>query len=259
MNNILKSHNLDPDRLSHAYIISGSVEDANRLAQAVAAAKVCSGRDRPCGHCSNCRKAEAGIHPDIGIIEPEKDKAYINVDQIRAIKADSAVLPNDADAKVYIIRPADAMNPPAQNALLKLLEEPPAYCSFILVAENAGSLLQTVRSRSVEVRVGETDEAEADHSETDRLLDVFTSGDNIAILSACFEVEKLARNDFQTLLSDMRLRASERLKEAAVSGDMKTAGRLNEILSILDKTDEYALFNVGVGHTVGLFLSSLVR
>ena len=255
---ILKLHGLDPNRLSHAYILTGAGGEKDRLAGAIAAAKVCTGLDKPCGMCPSCRKAEAGIHPDITVIEPEKDKTYINVERIRALKADAAVLPNDSDGKVYIIRPADAMNPPAQNALLKLLEEPPSYCAFLLVAENSGSLLQTVRSRSVEVRARDGEEAQTDHSETDRLLDVFVSGDPTAVLTSCFELEKLVRNDFLTLTADMKLRAAERLKTAAVGGDMKAAARLTQILNILDKTDEYALFNVGVGHTVGLFLAELV-
>ena len=143
-----------PDPLSHAYLIAGgSGESRNALIQALTAAYLCEegspdrGERRPCGQCRPCRKVADGIHPDVSRTVPAPDKREIGVDQIRALRADAYIRPNEGKRKVYIITPADAMNPAAQNALLKVLEEGPAYAAFLLDAAQPGKLLDTVRSR----------------------------------------------------------------------------------------------------------------
>ena len=133
--------------LSHAYIISGPAGSGKRtLAGLLAAALVCSGTGEiPCGHCSGCKKALAGIHPDISAIGD--DGKDITVAQVRALRSDAYIKPNEAGRKVYLLHRAQSMNQSAQNAMLKLLEEGPPYAAFLLLAENAASLLPTVRSR----------------------------------------------------------------------------------------------------------------
>ena len=120
-------------RVSHAYIVASMSEETRReAALRVAAAMLCeSGGDRPCGECRHCRKVFSGIHPDVVNIAPGVDdkgrkRREILVDQVRFVSADAQVMPNEAGVKVYVIHDADLMNPAAQNALLKLLEEPPA-------------------------------------------------------------------------------------------------------------------------------------
>ncbi len=132
--------------LSHAYILSGSAGSGKRtLAALLAAALVCTGEgEKPCLRCSACRKAAGGIHPDIIRTGGGKD---ITVAQVRALRSDAYIRPNEAGRKVYILQDAQRMNPSAQNAMLKLLEEGPAYGAFLLLAEPAQSLLETVRSR----------------------------------------------------------------------------------------------------------------
>ena len=136
--------------LSHAYILCGPPGSGRHtLAGLLAAALVCSGPEgrRPCGVCPHCKKAAAGIHPDIlPVTGPGEGKA-ITVDQIRSIRADAYVRPNEAQRKVYVLEHAEGMNASAQNAMLKLLEEGPAYAAFLLIADNGGGLLRTVRSR----------------------------------------------------------------------------------------------------------------
>ena len=133
--------------LSHAYIISGPAGSGKRtLAGLLSAALVCSGNgDVPCGKCSGCKKAMAGIHPDISAIGT--DGKDVTVAQVRALRSDAYIKPNEAGRKVYVIHRAQSMNQSAQNAMLKLLEEGPPYAAFLLLAENAASLLPTVRSR----------------------------------------------------------------------------------------------------------------
>ena len=134
--------------LSHAYIISGAPLSGKRtLAGLLAAALVCSGapEQAPCLSCPGCRKAMAGIHPDIITLAPEGRE--ITVAQVRALRADAYIRPNEAGRKVYIIQQAQSMNQSAQNAMLKLLEEGPAYAAFLFLTDNAAALLPTVRSR----------------------------------------------------------------------------------------------------------------
>lgn len=153
------------NELSHAYILlSPSAEERKKTALALAAAAVCTaGENVPCGACRACRKVREGIHPDVMTVgrlsdDKGKKKREIGVDQIRAVIADSVVLPNEAERKVYILDEADAMNVPAQNAALKLLEEPPRGVYFLLCASNAEQLLETVRSRCAEIVCGAGEE-----------------------------------------------------------------------------------------------------
>ena len=143
-----------PSPLSHAYLITGgSAEERDALAGRMAAAYLCRGERPPCGRCGPCRKVAAGAHPDIWRTAPAPDKREITVDQIRALRADAYIRPNEGARKVYIIHPADAMNPAAQNALLKVLEEGPSYAAFLLAAARPGLLLDTVRSRCEPLRL----------------------------------------------------------------------------------------------------------
>lgn len=134
--------------LAHAYILSGPRGiGKHTLANALAAAMVCTGGgEKPCGQCAPCRKAAAGIHPDLIRIAGEKGKD-LTVAQVRQMRADAYIRPNEGERKVYLIEDAQSMNPSAQNAMLKLLEEGPAYAAFLLLADNADALLPTVRSR----------------------------------------------------------------------------------------------------------------
>lgn len=132
--------------LSHAYLISGPAGAGKRtLARLLAAAMVCTGPEAPCGVCPGCKKALGGIHPDV-ILAGEADKG-LTVNQARALRADAYIRPNEGVRKVYILQNAQAMNAAAQNALLKLLEEGPAYAAFLLLTENPGAVLPTIRSR----------------------------------------------------------------------------------------------------------------
>lgn len=135
--------------LGHAYILSGpSGSGKHTLAKLISSAMVCQeeGNRRPCGSCPPCRKAAGGIHPDIITISGPDGKP-ISVDQVRQLRSDAHIRPNEAQRKVYLLERADRMNQSAQNAMLKLLEEGPAYAVFLLLAENSGGLLSTIRSR----------------------------------------------------------------------------------------------------------------
>lgn len=150
----LLHHRVQGRGLSHAYILSGP-EGSGRhtLARLLAQAMVCTGEagERPCGRCPQCRKAAEGYHPDISVLTGPAEGKPITVDQIRSLRADAHIRPNEAQRKVYLLEEADQMNASAQNAMLKLLEEGPAYAAFLLLAGNEGGLLETVRSRCEEI------------------------------------------------------------------------------------------------------------
>lgn len=140
--------------LSHAYIISGPAGSGKHtLARLLAGAMVCAApaENAPCGVCLPCKKVVAGTHPDVTVIAGPGEGKPITVDQIRALRTDAHIRPNEGERKVYVLEGADGLNPSAQNAMLKLLEEGPAYAAFLLLAENPGGLLQTVRSRCEEL------------------------------------------------------------------------------------------------------------
>ncbi len=146
-------------RIPHAILILGdSGNQKQSLAEYLATAIVCGKNDAPCGACDNCRAAEGKNHPDITAIEPEDNKKSIAVDQVRELRKEAFIRPHKANKRVFIISKADTMNPASQNALLKVLEEPPESVMFVLVAENKAAFLDTIISRCVLLNVTAGDE-----------------------------------------------------------------------------------------------------
>lgn len=105
---------------------------------------------KPCGICKSCRKIDSDNHPDIIRLKPSGP--FIKIDQIRALCQTLAMKPYEAGMRVVIISEAQAMNPAAGNALLKVLEEPPARTILILVAAHPSDLLPTIVSRCQHIR-----------------------------------------------------------------------------------------------------------
>ncbi len=143
---------IENNRVPHAVIIEGGNEQKRlELATSFANAMICTADqgNKPCGMCSVCKKVQCGSHPDVILIQAEDKKKTISVDVIRKMRDDAYVLPNEAERKIYIVNQAHTMQPYAQNALLKVLEEPPKYASFILLCDYHTELLQTVLSRCV--------------------------------------------------------------------------------------------------------------
>lgn len=143
----------DAGKISHSYFISGPLGSGKHtLAQLLAAAMECTADDRPCGVCGPCRKVFSGNHPDVLTVD-DPDKKQVPVDLIRQARAEVFIRPNEGHRKIFLIPRAHDMNESAQNALLKILEEPPAYGVFLLLADNPDKLLPTIRSRCSELRL----------------------------------------------------------------------------------------------------------
>ena len=139
-------------RFPHAFIIEGE-EGSGRhtLARMIATAAVCEETQAPCGNCRVCDLVLRDGHSDVLTYAP--DGATFKIDTVREIRDLANVMPIEAKRKVNILLDCDKMNEPAQNAFLKVLEEPPEFMVFILVCQNAQSLLTTVRSRCVTLTV----------------------------------------------------------------------------------------------------------
>ncbi len=140
-------------KAAHAYIIEGPKGSGRyKTALAICASVVCENRGTalalPCGECDSCKKILGGLSVDVLLTEKASNRQSIGVEQIRPIKNSLYIAPNDGAKKFYIIKDADFLTQEAQNALLLPIEEPPEFVMFILICENAASLLETVRSRA---------------------------------------------------------------------------------------------------------------
>ena len=263
----LPVHNFDSGRLSHAYIAAGEMADT------IAAAVVCSERGavRPCGRCACCLKASRGIHPDIAYISKAKDRREIAVEQIRELKRDVIVVPNDAMQKAYVIESADLMNDAAQNALLQILEEPPAHAVFVLRTDAPAQLLPTVRSRCVLIRGGreagpgpvpESSAADSDPDNTAACFFGAIERGNLAIAEFMFRLENLEKRQFENFLPSARREAAARLRRQAYSNqdhDAAAAGKIMLAVRLLEKAGEHLELNVSTGHISGFICASLME
>ena len=139
------------DKVSHAYIFSGAQNAGKRmLAEAFAMTLQCrAGGTEPCMQCQSCKQAVGKNQPDILYLTHEKPNT-VSVDDVRRqINNDIDIKPYSSKYKVYIIDEAEKMNVQAQNALLKTIEEPPAYAVIMLLTTNKDAFLPTIRSRCV--------------------------------------------------------------------------------------------------------------
>ncbi len=143
------SQSIGRGRISHFYLISGPMGSGKRtLARLLAAAILCPQAHKPCLSCSVCRKVMADTHPDlITVTDPERKTVPVKI--VREAREDMYVRPNEADHKIYLF--PQELGLEGQNALLKILEEPPPYGVFILLSDNPDKLLPTVRSRCTEL------------------------------------------------------------------------------------------------------------
>lgn len=239
------------EKILHGTILTGAprdalVEEAWRLAQrALCAHPTPTGES--CGCCGHCRKVERRVHPDVAVLERLRDKEgkprrEIVVEQIRALEKDAVVLPNEAARKVYLICEAELLNAAAQNAFLKLLEEPPEFVVFLLCAENPGMLLPTIRSRCAVHRVNAAEEPEnpGERALAEEYLRAL--GDEAALLRCCNSLERLTAAEFRDFITLLRLTAAETLTGKELLSLQRELERIAEMLRV----------NVSVRHAVGL-------
>jgi len=138
------------DKISNAYVFEGIFGVGKKLcADIFAQSLVCESETPPCGKCDKCIQAQAKTLPDIITVEKDADKTQIGVDNVREqIIKEVYLKPFSAKRKIFIIKQGDILSIEAQNALLKVLEEPPEYVTFIICVTSKEKLLSTVLSRS---------------------------------------------------------------------------------------------------------------
>ena len=255
--------------LSHALLFTGGAGalDAARYA---AAAMECQGEgQRPCGVCPACRKVLADIHPDVVTVRDPEHK-NIAVEVVRAIRADAYIRPNEGQRKVYIFPDCALLTEADQNILLKVVEEGPPYAAFLFCAESAGQVLQTLRSRCVELMTRSTGAEEgapgAQEEGAERLLRAVLARRRGAVTEAAVELErrKLSREDLSELLERCRgLFAAALLvlyggqvpaqdRELALSAAKNlTKAQIMGTIELLQKYRQDCVYNVGPGHVLG--------
>jgi DNA polymerase-3 subunit delta' len=163
----LLRRSLESGRLHSAYLFSGPPEEPREAALWFARGVVCSGAaPRPCESCPSCQRSSQrelialdgagkkgpllrhiGDHPDLLWVERGADDTRVRIGQIRALQAALRLRVAEGGRRVGVIADAEWLNQEAQNALLRVLEEPPPATLIVLVARSAAGLLATVRSR----------------------------------------------------------------------------------------------------------------
>lgn len=246
-------------RMNHAYIVSApSLAQRMDCARSIAMAAVCQREENvPCGSCRACRKVQGGIHPDVTVVSRLRDdkgnaKRNIVIEQVRAVGSDAYILPNEARRKVYIFEEAELMNENAQNAALKLLEEPPANVLFVLCAENVQLLLPTVRSRCVEYDFA-GEEQPADEKLTalaEKYLAVLSSGDEAKLFRWCMENCEMDTQTATAFLQTVTALLTERL--CAPRRSSLSARSAMDTIALCERCIGYLRVNVGVKHIFGL-------
>lgn len=165
---------IEGDRVPHAYLFSGPsgaplVDTAMSLAMALSCQ---TARGEGCGECEACSKIAAGIHPDVVTLVREGAAQIVPIENVRnQVIARIGLPPHEGAIRVFVVEEATAMAPPAANALLKTLEEPPARTLFVLCTTAPEQLLPTIRSRCQRIRFagGSAIPVDADPAKAERV------------------------------------------------------------------------------------------
>ena len=205
-------------KIPHAFALvsEGYIDAAKNIAASILCEKRCF---PPCGKCRHCLKISKGIHPDFIEVAPLKGKVYIGVDAIRQLRSDAYIRPNDASAKVYFINGASLMNEAAQNALLKILEQPPENVYFILGDKTVNELLPTVLSRVTMFRLdGETVKEKARYADkVNEILKAYKNRDEAGTYLLLSSLPK--REQMINLYSELSDALYENIRNNALSGN----------------------------------------
>ena len=247
--------------LPHAVILSG-IGDRLAAARFLACAMVCrSQKERPCLSCGPCRKVAQDIHPDVHIV-CETERRELSVDTVRELRKDVYIYPNEGERKIYIFADCAQLNERDQNVLLKIVEEGPAYAAFIFCAESTATLLPTIRSRCVELKVPRSDAVQESEGAA-ALCRVLATGELLPVASYLVELEnrKLKREQLQQLLQDSWRLAAEAMLVQSIGrrgseasellSRCLTRRQLQRLTEMLKKYSMECYFNVGPAHVLG--------
>ena len=238
-------------------VTGGSARQREDAARAIAQAFLCTGEEgnRPCLACLACRKVEEGIHPDVLLWQGDKGKP-LSVGQVRELRADAYILPNEGRRKVYIIPDGDKLNDSAQNAMLKLLEDGPAYAAFLLLCENGERMLSTVRSRCGTMYLGDAVQEEPAQvtAAAEQLCQRYLAGDEEGFFVALVPCEKWDREQFLLLLDEFTAWLRRALVGRPGGEDTR---RLLHGVAVTEQVHQACEGNVGLGNLCGWLAGAL--
>lgn len=218
-------------RMAHSFLLTGE-KGVGKKTCALYIAKSIMCEDRkdgvPCGVCRQCRRIDEGTHPDV--ITPERTgKTLIyGKDSIRKMYDDAYTMPNDCEAKIYLLPDCESLQELTQNLLLKLIEEPPEYAYFIFTAQSKGTFLPTILSRVITLGIPECSDEEC--------------------AAALREKGKYTEEQIQSAVEAFH--GSIGQCESSLDGEGLEAAKLcREIVACMAASDEYGLCRVlsGIG------------
>ena len=258
--------------LSHALLFTGSGDRAGLARYAAAAMECTADRGQPCGVCPACRKVGGDIHPDV-ITVRDPDHKNIAVDVVRSIRADAYIRPNEGRRKVYLFPDCALLTEQDQNVLLKIVEEGPPYAAFLFCAENPSQVLQTLRSRCVEVKLRPGTEEDGEPSEAAEALCRAIGSRRrgaVAELAVRLEKKKLDREALSAMLERSRASFAAALLSlyGRQPGEMDreiapflaknlTKTQIMSTIELLQKYHGECAYNVGPGHVLGALAAEL--
>ena len=229
-------------------------------------------RDRPCGVCPACRKVREDIHPDVITVRDEEHK-FIAVDVVREVRKDAYIRPNEGERKVYLFPDCALLTEQDQNVLLKLVEEGPPYAAFLFCAENPAAVLQTLRSRCVELKLQpKAPQGREEDEEGEALCRCLLrrKRGSAAELAVRLEKKKLSRENLSALLERSEALLSQALVltygGTAGDGDRALAEELGkrltktQLVRTIELMKQYRRecgYNVGPGHVLGALAAEL--
>ena len=258
--------------LSHALLLSGAGDRVAAARFAAAAMECTAERAQPCGVCNACRKVREGIHPDVITVQDPEHK-NIAIEIVRSVRSDAYVRPNEGKRKVYIFPDCALLTEADQNVLLKVVEEGPPYAAFLFCAENPSQVLQTLRSRCVELKLQPLSAAAAVESEAgEQLCQTIAEKKrgSLAALAARFEKRKMTREELAFMLDWSRgafAAALLLLYGQEDSGNYReiapflaknlTKTQIMSTIELLQMYHRECNYNIGPGHVLGALAAEL--
>ncbi|MCM8813717.1 MAG: hypothetical protein NC924_07285 [Candidatus Omnitrophica bacterium] len=190
-------------------LFGGSAASMAEIAMRISSAAVCRQPVRidalpyPCGDCAECLLAAQRQHPDILWIAPRQGSTKISIEESRMVREGAALKPYQAARKVFIFEQAQRLTAEAANALLKILEEPPANAVFILVAESSAHVLPTVVSRCHPLRCG-IESVVAEKAAYAEVIGRIFEAPEAAVLNGVYgELSRLTRRDIELVVQEL--------------------------------------------------------
>ena len=231
--NLIIEKIINSGKIPHAFLIEGDVDNIGfDLAMTLAKGCVCEAQVKPCDKCRQCLTVNSASNPDVSVITAEDGKKNISIAQIRTMRSEAFIKPHAAIRRVFIIKQAELMNEAAQNALLKVLEEPPKTVVFILLASSRTLLLQTVISRCT-LLCEENFETVSKNETAQIFLELALKGKEYEILTLLQALEK-DRRSAENFFLNLKVAIKDELR---TSYNLKSKAKI--LSSIYDRCDAY--------------------